>query len=82
MHHLECFGLLPADVAVDEYNGRVFGVGEVYDANLGEVGVLNAHALNEAGETLWNFQEYGRNPSVRAALIGYLWVPLVALMSE
>ncbi len=52
----------PADVAVDEENGRVFGVGKIYDETIDSTGALHARAFNEAGETLWNFQEYGRNP--------------------
>lgn len=61
VYKMERLGLVPADVAVDEENGRVFGVGTTYDAAI-DSRVLNARAFSEAGDTLWNFKEYGRNP--------------------
>ena len=56
-------GLLRADVAVDEDNGRVFGVGRIYNPDLGVTGSLHVRAFNEDGDTLWSFQEFGWHSS-------------------
>lgn len=72
---IDClWSLLRADVAVDEDNGRIFGVGKAYSSDLGISGTLNVRAFNENGDTLWNFEERGRNPSVvmLARLVGLL----------
>lgn len=57
--------LLRADVAVDEDNGRVYGVGRVYNPDLDLTGSLHVRAFKESdGHTLWSFQEHGWNPSL------------------
>ncbi|CAM9179254.1 unnamed protein product [Pylaiella littoralis] len=49
-------------VAVDENTGRIFGAGSTYDGEVQRRGALHAIAVNEAGDTLWEFAELGRDP--------------------
>lgn len=74
-------GLLGSAVAVDEDNGRVFGVGRAYNPDLDLSGSLHVRAFDESGDSLWSFQEHGRNPSLVNKNMVSLFLLLLLLSS-